>query len=153
MANEQREGATPATNPKQAAVDGIKVSKEMCEVELARFAEAMALDLSEDKLDAEDKLTLAAARDTVIRAMMSRKLVISEDEGEPIFTTSEGVEVRFHEVRGATLMAMDTKKEGQKMAKVFAMLAQQTRKSVAMYSNMRKRDLDVCMAVQALFMA
>ena len=128
-------------------------SREFCEAEFERFAAAMDLDFSTDKMDSESKVDFARLKETFIGAMRKGNLVVN-DKGEPVFTPQ--VEPRdpitFHEPRGSTYMAADSKKKDHDITKTFASMAEMTKQDVKRYANMPARDLKVCTAILQLFL-
>lgn len=133
-----------------------KINKEMAEVEFNRFTEAMDLDVNTEGMSADDKRDFTLQKDRLISAIQKGALVIN-DNGEPVFTPQRaGGEVNpitFHEPTGASYMAMDRRKVGEDMAKLFATMADVTGTSAGLFSKMKNADLKVCMAIITLFLA
>ncbi len=128
------------------------VARDVAEHEFARFVEAMDLDVDPEKMDAEDRQAFDTQRKRFVEAVMAGSLVVNE-HGEPVFTPSAGGDpIVFHEPTGAALMAMDTKREGAKVAKQMAVLAAVTGRNEGVFSKMANRDLRVCNAVINLFL-
>jgi hypothetical protein len=132
------------------------ISKEVAEAELERFLEAMDLKerTEQSRLDAEDKRQLVEVKENVISAIMSGRLVISED-GTPVYTPKAGdmKPIKFNEPDGACLMAMDKLKHGHNMAKQNAVLGAMTGEGPQRFANMKQRDLRVCGDLLTLFLA
>ncbi len=128
-----------------------KVALEVAEAEFTRFAEAMDLDLDKSKMDADDQKSLAEVKAKVLRAMEDGRLVIDE-KGQPVFTPHSGAAITFYEPTGASFMAMDSKKKGQDIAKMYAVMADMTHVDAKVFATMANRDLKVCQAVVSLFL-
>lgn len=127
------------------------IDKETAEAEFERFCEMADLDLDE-ALDEEEKSTLENLRRTFVKAVMRGRLVINE-KGEAEYTPEQGGVITFHEVRGETLLASDSVKQGKDIARMFAMLGSMTRQPPARFAKMPMRDFKVCKAVFLLFMS
>lgn len=131
---------------------GEAVADEVAEAEFARFCEAMDFDIDPAGMDADDREGFASLKKRIIRAMKNGTLVV-DTEGRPVFTPQEGGDaITFHEPTGADLMAMDQRKKNADMAKLFAVMAAISKQSSARFSKMKKRDLDVCLAITNLFL-
>jgi hypothetical protein len=131
----------------------VTIAPEVAEDEFQRFAEGMDLDVDPTGLSDEDKSSLEDSKRRIIRAMLKGQLVINE-KCEPVFTPkSGGKPITFYEPDGAALMATDMKKKGHDMAKTYAAMAAMTKENPTRFSSMPGRDLKVCTAIFALFMA
>ena len=136
------------------------VSEEIARQELQRFFEAMDIDIEESELDEEDNAQL----ELLTKSLRSGRLIIDEG-GQPVYTpkTGDGSSITFHEPTGASYMAMDkrTVRKGDRgneesdptATKMFRLMADMTRTNVALFANMKNRDLKVCMAVATIFLA
>lgn len=131
-----------------------KVATEVAEAEFSRFIEAMDLDVDPKDWSDEDKKSFEDTKRKVIRAMERGDLVINDD-GLPVFTPTMGNRepFTFHEPTGTTLMAIDQAKKGANVSAAFKMLADMTQTDATRFSKMANRDLKVCQALQALFLA
>jgi 2-polyprenyl-3-methyl-5-hydroxy-6-metoxy-1,4-benzoquinol methylase len=127
------------------------IDKETAEAEFERFCEMADLDLDE-ALDEEEKSTLENLRRTFVKAVMRGRLVINE-KGEAEYTPEQGGVITFYEVRGETLLASDSVKQGKDIARMFAMLGSMTRQPPARFMKMPMRDFKVCKAIFLLFMS
>lgn len=131
------------------------IAREQAELEFEAFTEAMDLKVDVSNMDATDKADFGAMRETVLDAICVRSLTFSDDH-EPIFTPQRSGNtdpITFYEPTGEALAAMDRKKEGANVAKFYASMAVMTKQSHARFVNMKKPDLNVCMAVAGLFLA
>lgn len=131
------------------------VADEIHESEFQRFLDRMDIYV-DPNMDDNDRKGFEESQGRVMRAMRSRHLEINDD-GEPVYriTAGEhaGEKLTFHEPDGKTLRVMDFKKEGHNEAKIQAVLAAQTKRSVSVFENMKSRDLKVCKAIFILFFA
>ncbi|HET9954087.1 MAG TPA: hypothetical protein VFQ61_06270 [Polyangiaceae bacterium] len=129
-------------------------SLEVAEAEFQRFVAAMALDVDTSTMDEEDREEFKDKKRKIVRALMLGSLVIDE-KGQPVYTPQVGDDrspITFLEPRGSSLMAMDQRKQGHNVAKSFAVLADITKVSPQRFANMFNRDIQVCLALQALFL-
>lgn len=139
------------------ATEGLKTAKvgpAPAELEFNRFVEAMNLDVEEEYLNDEDKAGLQLNRRRMLRAIEAGSLVI-DAEGVPIYTPqrSDNTDpITFHEPTGASLMAMDRKKAGADVGKMFSIMADFTRTEQGRFAQLRTSDLNVCMAVATLYL-
>lgn len=129
-----------------------KVAREVAEEEFARFMREMDLREEDPLRDADDQQGYEENKRIFIESVMAGKLVVNED-GEPVFTTSEGRAITFHEPTGNDIMAMDKAKQTQKTKGLFNMLASQTGAPLLVFAKMRNRERKVCEAIFVLFMA
>lgn len=131
------------------------IAYEVAEQDLEKFAEAMDLDIDESKMSDEDLKPWKPLKEAFINAVMNKSLVVN-DSGEPEFTQrrapGETNAIVFHEPTGATLQAMDTKKDGQQIGKTFAALAAMTGTTAATFSKMKNKDLQVCLTIFNIFL-
>jgi hypothetical protein len=140
----------------EPATQGPKVAREVADGEFDRWVEAMGLSRKVDPstLSDEDKKSLAEQKGILVEALMSGSLVLNE-ENCFVFTPTLGVRepITFYEPTGASLMATDAVKLGNVVQKQFRFLADMTRQGAQRFSAMKVRDLSVCLAVAALFLA
>ena len=138
------------------ANDNNKIALDVAENEFNRFTEAMDLDVNTEGMSADEKRDFTIQRDRILRVIQSGALVIN-DNGEPVYTPQRsGGEVNpitFHEPTGASYLAMDRKKIGEDMAKLFSTMADVTGTSSGLFGKMKNSDLKVCMAIITLFLA
>ena len=132
--------------------DGVIVGLDVAEHELARFAEAMDLDLDTAKMDKEDKDSLDDVKRVVLRAIQRGKLMFN-DNGEPTINLNDGNSVTFKEPTGANFMAMDRKRKNEDVGKMYATMAEMAGCPVKTFAAMPNRDLRICTAVVSLFLA
>lgn len=145
------QGKNTAQEPKEKKS---KAGSEVAEVEFNRFVEAMSLDIEESSLNDEDKAGLALNRRRMLLAIETGSLVIDMD-GVPTYTPqrSENREsIIFYEPTGASIMAMDRKKAGADVGKMFTIMADFTRTDDKRFANLKISDLNVCMAIATLYL-
>ena len=135
------------------------VSEEIARQELHRFFEAMDIDVQESELDEDDNQQLGL----LLKNLCSGHLTIDQD-GQPVYRpkTGSGEPITFYEPTGASYMAMDkrTTRRSERggeppdtVAKMFRVMADMTKTNVALFANMKNRDLRVCMALATIFLA
>lgn len=128
----------------------IKLTIELAEQELERFAESMDLDFDTSHMNDEEHEAFDRMKKTCINAMLKGKLVINDD-GLPVVTTSNK-EFVFKEPTGRTLLAMDKAKEGQDVHKNYHMIGAMVGESDKLIAALRLQDLKVVQAVAMLFL-
>lgn len=134
---------------------GEKIALEVAENEFDRFVDLMDLDVNTEGMSADDKRDFSLQRDRILRAIQNGFLTVNDD-GCPIYTPQmkeDAKPITFYEPTGASYMAMDRKKVGEDMAKLFATMADMTKTSSGLFSKMKSRDLKICMAITTLFLA
>lgn len=130
-----------------------KVCKEAAEQEFERFADTMDLNVDTSSMDEDDLKGFNQQKDLVVLAIAKGSLVIS-DSGEPVFTparSSNKTPITFHEPTGSTLMAMDRRKKGEEIGKVYSAMADMTRVDAKVFAQMSISDVKVCTALFTLF--
>jgi len=137
------------------AVEKEKVARDAAQADFDRFIEKMDLDVEPEGMDDEDLQAFKSAERVMSRAIRKGRLVVNA-EGEPIYTPVMGASkdpIIFHEPKGSTYSAMDQKKKGHDISKMFASMAEMTQTSAVTFENMHGRDLKVCQAIVTLFLA
>ncbi|MEE8574113.1 MAG: hypothetical protein V3T30_01770 [Thermodesulfobacteriota bacterium] len=133
-----------------------KIALDVAEAEFKRFTDAMDLDVNTEGMSADEKRDFTVQRDRLIKAIQSGALTIN-DNGEPVYTpqraNAEVNAITFNEPTGASYLAMDRKKVGEDMGKLFSTMADITGTSSGIFSKMKNSDLKVCMAIVTLFLA
>jgi hypothetical protein len=133
------------------------VAKEVAEGEFDSWVEAMGLTRKVDPstLNDEDKKSLADQKGVLLEAIMAGALSLNEAKCF-VFTpraSKEREPITFYEPTGASLMATDQAKLGNVVQKQFKFLADMTQQPASRYAKMVNRDLSVCLAIAALFLA
>ncbi len=133
-----------------------KINKEVAEAEFSRFTEKMDLDVNTEGMSADDKRDFTLQKDRLVRCIMGGSLTIDED-GQPTYTPQRAGDdvnaITFYEPTGASYIAMDRKKVGEDMGKLFATMADITKTSSGLFAKMKNADLKVCMSITTLFLA
>lgn len=130
------------------------VAQEVAEDEFNRFCDSMDIDNNTEAMTEEDEKSFKGPKETIIRAIMQGSLIVNDD-GEPVYTPRNSPkvgELTFREPNGADYMAMDRKKDGQNISKMWAMADAVTKSTPGAISNLRNRDLKVVQAIMQLFM-
>jgi len=146
---------TPAPKPNTPDPTPI-VATEMAVEEFDRFADMMGLDVDTADMDSEDAAQLGKLRTRLIKAIECGALVINEN-GEAVYTPRNRLSkhqdpITFHERTGASLMAMDGKKRGHDVAKMYAILADMCRVHPSVFAGLAGVDVKTCEALFALLM-
>lgn len=131
------------------------VSREVAEVEFARFLEMMDLDAGIERMDRDKRTSFEANRLLILEALERGTLYI-DNQGQPVYTPVAGDNtnaITFYEPAGDTFLAMDNKRKDADMAKSFALLAALTKQPDVRFGKMKNRDLKVCTAVMSIFLA
>ncbi len=133
---------------------GQTIATEVAEAEFERFAAAMDFDLDAKAMDEDDRKAFAATRRIIVRSLEQGHLVVNE-KGEPIFTPQldDVAPITFFEPKGLSLIAMESRKKGEDVSKLFASLASMTKQHPSRFAKMSQRDLRVCMALATLFLS
>lgn len=130
-----------------------RVAREVALQEFDRFVEAMDIDGETTGLDPDDAKSFEEAKRKVVRAIEHGHLVI-DDKGQPVYTPQGGGEpITFYEPTGATWMAIDSKKKGQDVGKMVAIMADMTHQPAALFSRLPGRDFKICQTLTNLFLA
>lgn len=134
-----------------------KVAKEVAEADFNRFGAAMDLNFDISQTDRDSLEGFNGQKQKVVDALMKGSLVINEF-GEPEYTPQRidniaGGKIVFHEPTGAAYMEMDRCKEAEGMKKTFVFMAATTGISSSTFATMPNRDIKVCQAITALFLA
>ena len=145
-----------ATRPPVMDKPKYKVTEEAAEKEFTLWAEAMDMDLDTKSMDESDINELGKMKNVIVREI-KRGHAYLNTHGELVYTphrpASKYTEpITFHERTGASILAMDKKKEGQNAHKMYAMLSQMTGLPVPVFSGLAGTDIKFCEAVFALLM-
>lgn len=132
------------------------IAQDAAEAEFDRFSESMDLDLDISEMDAEDSTAFKKQKKRIIKSIMNGSLIVN-DNGEAVFTPSNTRSKHkepftFRERTGASLMAMDTKKNNHNVAKTYAVMADMCEVSPKVFSGLAGSDIKICEAIFALLM-
>lgn len=132
-----------------------KVDDESAQADYERFMESMDLDPNPVHKDEGDLQSFEDSKYEFINALKDGRLEVDAN-GELDFRpqiTNMTNPIHFAEPTGKVLRSMDRLKEGHGVGKGIAVLAEMTKRPAVEFDNMRQRDLRVCQAVVALFLA
>lgn len=135
-----------------------RISEDFANQEFDRFAEAMDLDFDDKTVanwDEDDQKGFLQNKRRFVGAVMKGNLTVN-DNGEPVYTSDRangGKPITFYEPTGGSMQAMDQKKKGHDVTKMYATMGDMTKTSAKTFSLMYSRDLKVCTAVAVLFLA
>lgn len=131
------------------------VAREVAEMQFDKFCDDMAIDTNVEKMKEADADGFNENKEIIIAAMMSGAIILNDDS-EPVFTpTRKGFPnpLTFREPSGADLMAMDRKKSGEDVGKMFALMDSITKSVPGTCSKLKGPDLKTAQAIMVLFMA
>ena len=134
----------------------VVVGPEVAEAEFNRFADAMDLDVDENAMDVEDRASFSKHKRRLTRAIEQGILVINDD-GEAVLTPGNKSSaytdpITFHERTGAALMAMDGKKAGQDVRKMYAVMGELAKVHPSVFSRLAGSDIKICESLFVLLM-
>jgi hypothetical protein len=130
------------------------VAPEVAADEFDRMCDAIDLDLSD--LTEEETKTLDALKKLVVKAITSGRITVDE-KGQPTialkYPVGEFKDVTLFRPNGEMLLAAGDPKLKNEVERTFALLADFTKKPVALFRKMEARpDLQLCKAVLQLFL-
>lgn len=128
-----------------------KVTEEVAIQDFERFCEEQGIEVDVTTLNEEDLASYNKQKGLVVAAIMAGKIVIDE-EGCAVFTYKGGT-VTFEEPDGSALLAMDRAKKGEDIKAMNLCMGAITGTDAKTFARMKMRDLKVCMAITALFLA
>lgn len=127
-----------------------KVSREVAEAEFDAVLEAVDVlvsdDMSEDEVSSYSK-----SRDVIVKAIMSGRMSI--DDSLRVVLNADGGPIVFNHPRGETFMAMDRRKESEKIGKMVAVMCSLTGKDGPTFSRLKLSDFKLCSALVTLFLS
>lgn len=124
------------------------IDKESATAEFESMCDGLGLDTGVSGEEAED---FNKSKDRIIKAIMKGALIIGEDS-LPLYTTSNGDQLKMTEPHGGTLLAMDKVKAGQDMRKTYTILGELTGGKF-IPSKCKMRDINVLTSVMSVFLA
>jgi hypothetical protein len=135
----------------------VVVVEDVALQEFERFGEEMGLDFDESAMSQDDLGTFRPHKRRIVRAIMDGALIFNES-GEPIYSPQNkrsGYQepITLHERSGASLLAMDTKKQDQVVHKMYAMLAHMAGIPMSAIAGLKGEDIKVLESLFALLMA
>lgn len=134
----------------------IKITIEVAEQEFDRFAEAMDLDLDPTSMDVSDLTQFHRQKKILLKELVLGSLIVNE-EGEFVYTPKHKRSkykepITFYERDGAAMMAMDGKKTGHDVARMYAILSAMCKVPSKTFSSLVGVDIRVSEAIFALLM-
>lgn len=135
---------------------GNKVSEEQALREFENFADAMDIDIDVSKMDEDDLAGFEKQRRRIVKACVQGHLIYNENN-EPVYTPHRKASkykepITFHERTGNSLIAMDGKKKGHDVGKMYAVLGDMCGQPPAVFAGLAGTDIKVCEAIFALLM-
>lgn len=130
------------------------IAREVAEEQFKQFCEDMDIDDNVEKMNEEDSKGFDQNKEVLIEAMMLGRLVLNDDS-EPVYTPKRSGfanPLTFREPSGADLMAMDRKKNGQDVGKMFALMDAVTKSVPGACSKLKGPDFKTAQAIMVLFM-
>ena len=132
----------------------ISIQKGPAEEFFQDWAEAMDIDIDESNMDEDDKKSFAPLKRKIIKAICNGHLTFNENT-EAVYRphrSSYKELITFKERTGASVMAMDGKGRNKDVAKTYAVMADMTGLTPAIFSGLVGTDIKVCEAIFALLM-
>lgn len=127
------------------------VSPEVAQADIERVVSALELDISQENLNDDEKKSASSTLAALTRAIVSGKM--SVDEEARIVLHAPSGNLVFNHPTGATFMAMDRRKDHEKMSKMVAVMSSLTGKEAVFFSKMRASDFKLCSEVVSLFLS
>lgn len=130
-----------------------RCDRETAEHEFARFIEAMHLGRRMSRPRSPDaNAAVENAKENVTRSIQDGLVEINE-KGEAVFRPESSPDnpITFHLPKGKALMAQDTRRDGETIAKFYAQLAQMTGELSGRFENMPAYDVEIAQDIWLLF--
>lgn len=133
-----------------------KIDIETAKAEFERFADCMDIDIDTIDMDDEDLNAFTKVKKRLLKAIQKGSLIFNGD-GEAVYTPSHTKSkyketITFHERTGASLMAMDGKKKGHDVKKMYAVLADMCSLHPGAFAGLAGEDVKICEALFSLLM-
>ena len=133
-----------------------EVSEEVAQRLFDDWCEAMDLENDESYFDEEELKAFSKQKRRLVRAIVSGALSFNDD-GEAVYTpknpkSKHNDPITFHERSGASIMAMDGKKAGHDVRKMFAIMGDMCRVPSNVFAGLVGTDGKVCEAICVLLM-
>ena len=133
-----------------------KVDIESANAEFERFADCMDIDVDTTDMDNDDLNAFNKVKKRLLKAIQKGSLIFNDD-GEAVYTPSHAKskykeDITFHERTGASLMAMDGKKKGHDVTKMYAVLGDMCKLHQGAFAGLVGEDVKICEALFALLM-
>ena len=130
------------------------LAREVAEQQFDKFCDDFDIDRDTDKMKEKDAEGFNEEKEVLIAAFMDGRLELNENS-EPVYKPKRPGfpnPLTFREPSGADLMAMDRKKSGEDVGKMFAMMDAVTKSAPGACSKLKGPDFKVAKAIMVLFM-
>lgn len=131
------------------------VSREVAEAEFDRFVDLNEIDNDQSTFNAEEKADWARMKNTLLRKIEEGSLVLDE-QGIFTYTPTRSKDVTpivFHPPLGSALIAMDKKKKGEDVGKMYATMGEICGVDQKRFALMDRVDTKICLNIVTLFLA
>jgi len=130
-----------------------KVDKETAESDFGRFADHYDIDTDWDDLDENERGDMRSTKAVILKAIRRGQFLVDE-QGAATFESACGKSFVLSDPGGGGLIAMDRKKDGHSVAKAYTVFGKITNTDDHAVSRLKSsRDVKVCLAIVALFLA
>lgn len=128
-----------------------KVSADMADADFSRWLDAMGIDPSPDLMTETERKTYEKYKRRICAGISAGTVTVTDD-GLLNLRTADGKDIEFPEPTGDAFMAMDGKGADRDVAKQYAVMGAMTKTSTKTFAGMKNRDLNICLAVTAIFL-
>ena len=139
------------TLPPAGQVATKKIALEVAEQWFDNWAEAMDLDLDEQFMDEDGIQTFGKIKRRLIKVICDGKLTFNDD-GEAVYKPKNMEAITFPECNGAAIMAMDGKKKGHDVEKLYAVMADSCGVPRGTFSKLKGIDWKITTSIFNLLM-
>lgn len=127
------------------------VDREIAEQEFEKFVKCMRVNMKVRLLDENERASIMADRERIIMGVERGSMTV-DDNGVVTIEVQDGLKpVSFKKPKGDLLLAMDRRKEGHTIGKMFASMAACAQVPAERLSRMDAEDIYDCMAVWNFF--
>ncbi len=135
----------------QNETQNYKIDEQTANAEFERFLEEYELDFDTSSMDEDDLKGFESQKALFVKAVQRGRLVLNEDK-QPVYKTSDGIELTFHEPTGANFSSTDATKVKENIRKKNILLGGITKTAPNTFAKMKQRDLKICDALLMLFL-
>jgi hypothetical protein len=133
-----------------------KIAEDVSEFEFEKFLDANDVLADAEDMDEKELKTFSQHKKRILRAIQSGALTIDEN-GVASYTPTHPDSpytdaITFKQRTGATLLAADSRKDGQDAAKTYSMMASMTGLPPKVFSGLIGKDIKVPEAIFILLM-
>jgi hypothetical protein len=132
-----------------------KIDKVVAQAEFERFLDENDIDHDQSTFSPEELSEWERMRNSLLRRICDGSLVLDE-KGIFTFTpkhSDDTTPIVFHRPKGSALIAMDRKKKGEDVGKMYATMGEMCHVDAKRFSLMDGGDVKVCMSIATLFLA